>query len=100
MESPFAGDIDRNIKYAKLAIQDCLNRGEAPIASHLLFTQEGILNDDDLTERALGICAGLSWVRRADAMVVYEDHGRSRGMQEAITYAIRHSIPVEYRFIY
>lgn len=41
LESPFAGDVERNVRYAKACIRDCLSRGEAPIASHLLFTQPG-----------------------------------------------------------
>lgn len=51
VESPFAGDVEENIKYARAAVRDCLMRGEAPIASHLLYTQEGILNDDIPEER-------------------------------------------------
>ena len=42
LESPYAGDIERNVKYARMAVRDSLSRGEAPIASHLLYTQEGI----------------------------------------------------------
>jgi len=39
IESPYAGDIEVNLKYAKLCILDSLKRGEAPLASHLLYTQ-------------------------------------------------------------
>ena len=59
LESPFAGDIERNIKYARLCVRDSLLRGESPIASHLLYTQEGILNDEIESERMHGINAGL-----------------------------------------
>jgi hypothetical protein len=38
-----------------------LLRGESPIASHLLYTQPGILKDDVPEERPLGIEAGLAW---------------------------------------
>ena len=30
VESPFAGDVERNMEYAKEAVLDCLRRGEAP----------------------------------------------------------------------
>ncbi|MEK7211264.1 MAG: hypothetical protein AAB731_01390 [Patescibacteria group bacterium] len=38
LESPFSGDVKRNIAYARACIRDCLRRGEAAIASHLLYT--------------------------------------------------------------
>ena len=37
VESPLAGDVERNVAYAKQAGMDCLRRGEAPYASHLFF---------------------------------------------------------------
>jgi hypothetical protein len=80
IESPFAGDIEGNIAYAKRAVHDCLLRGEAPIASHLLFTQPGVLDDNVPEERALGIEAGLAWYRVANMIVFYIDRGWSKGM--------------------
>ena len=47
LESPYAGDVEKNIKYARLCMKDSLDRGEYPFASHLLYTQENILNDND-----------------------------------------------------
>jgi DNA polymerase I-like protein with 3'-5' exonuclease and polymerase domains len=44
VESPFAGGF-ANVKYSRECIKDCLNRGESPFASHLLYTQKGVLND-------------------------------------------------------
>lgn len=97
VESPFAGDVDANIAYARAAIRDCLLRGEAPIASHLLYTQPGVLNDDIPEERARGIDAGLAWGRVADATVVYIDRGMSRGMKYGIANAEAAGRPIEYR---
>lgn len=82
IESPYAGDVERNVAYAREAIRDSLIRGESPIASHLLYTQSGILRDEDPTERALGISAGHAWRRVCDAVVFYMDHGMSSGMVE------------------
>ena len=84
IESPFAGDVERNMDYARAAMRDCLLRGEAPYASHLLYTQPGVFNDDDPGERQHGIDAGLAWGDAADAVVVYEDLGHSRGMAYSI----------------
>ena len=99
LESPFAGDTERNIKYGRKCVLDSLMRGEAPIASHLLYTQPGLLDDTDPTERRVGIEAGLAWVRVADASVVYMDYGISAGMSHGIDVAHLAGIPVEYRTI-
>lgn len=71
----------RNVRYARAAVRDCVLRGEAPIASHLLFTQPGILRDHVPEERNAGIEAGLAWGRVACATVAYCDRGISRGME-------------------
>lgn len=84
IESPYAGDVDRNVAYARACVRDSLSRGEAPIASHLLYTQPGILRDGIPEERKWGIEAGLAWGRVAEATVVYVDHGVSEGMQKGI----------------
>lgn len=99
LESPYAGDIELNIKYARLCVKDSLKRGEAPIASHLLYTQEGILDDSILEERTQGITAGLKWKEVADLQVFYIDYGISNGMEYGMNYAKEHNIPFELRKI-
>lgn len=99
LESPYAGEIEQNVEYARAAVRDSLSRGEAPIASHLLYTQEGILRDEVAEERQWGIDAGLAWRRVADASVVYIDRGISKGMEYGIAAAQEAGIPVEYRKI-
>jgi hypothetical protein len=84
LESPYAGEVERNVAYARRCVRHSLSLGEAPIASHLLYTQQGILNDNIPGERQLSIEAGLAWLDVADAMVAYVDHGISPGMAEAI----------------
>lgn len=84
LESPFAGKVDFNIAYARACLRDSLLRGEAPIASHLLYTQKGVLNDDIPEERTLGIEAGLQWLGQSNYTVVYEDLGLSPGMEYGI----------------
>jgi hypothetical protein len=97
VESPYAGDVEANVAYARACVRDSLLRGEAPIASHLLYTQPGILNDDDPDQRQHGIDAGLAWLRVAEASVVYIDHGISRGMEYGIAAAKNAGVRVEYR---
>lgn len=81
LESPYAGDVRENVAYARRAMLDSLSRGEAPIASHLLYPQA--LDDLIPGERRLGIEAGLAWRRVADLAVFYEDRGWSPGMLAA-----------------
>jgi hypothetical protein len=97
LESPLAGNVERNVAYAKAALLDSLKRGEAPIASHLLYTQ--VLDDNNLVERQRGMEAGRSWIAVAEAMVVYQDHGVSLGMNRAIQVAEQAGVPIEYRRI-
>lgn len=97
VESPYAGEIEANIEYARACVRDALSRGEAPIASHLLYTQPGILRDEDPSERQWGIDAGLAWGSVAEATVVYTDRGISRGMKYGIENAERAGRPVEMR---
>lgn len=97
LESPYAGAVERNVAYARAAVRDSLLRGEAPIASHLLYTQPGVLDDAIPSERQHGIDAGLAWRARADASVVYVDLGISRGMQFGMDAAAAAGIPVEIR---
>jgi hypothetical protein len=96
VESPFAGDIAANTKYAEDACMDCILRNETPFASHLFFTQ--FLDDNDEGERECGIRAGFEIGRafkKAEEnfrmscsqfrflVVFYVDRGWSPGMEEA-----------------
>lgn len=97
IESPFAGDTARNVIYAQEALKDSLLRGEAPLASHLLYTQ--VLDDRNQDERRLGITAGHAWIPYAEVLVVYSDFGITSGMNQAVQIAEERRIPVEYRKI-
>ena len=101
LESPYAATtsegIQANVDYARACLRDSLMRGESPIASHLLYTQPGGLDDADPDERQRGIDAGLAWRMVAEASVVYIDRGISAGMQYGIKTALSRGIPVEMR---
>ena len=97
IESPYAGDVERNLRYLRACMKDCLLRGEAPFASHALYTQPGVLDDDNPNDRQLGITAGLAWGARADITVVYDDLGISRGMAFGIAAAKVARRPISYR---
>lgn len=97
VESPYAGDRVLHLRYARAALRDCLLRGECPFASHLLYTQLGILDDDVPAERTLGIEAGLAWGAMAHATAVYDDLGVSDGMKIGIERAHKVGRTVEWR---
>jgi hypothetical protein len=99
IESPFAAadaaGIEENLDYAYRCIRDSLLRGEAPFASHTVYTRA--LEDNIETERVMGIRAGLAWGAAADLTAVYTDRGISKGMQIGIDDAAAAGRPVEYR---
>jgi len=97
IESPYAGDVKRNEEYARACMADCLRRGEAPYASHLLYTQPGVLDDTIPAERKLGMKAGFAWAAAASKRVVYTDLGMSRGMQAGVTSGEKLGQTIEYR---
>lgn len=97
IESPFAGDIETNLRYARAAVRDSLLRGEAPYASHLLYPQAGILRDDVPEERMLGITAGFAFREFAQITAVYVDRGISKGMQLGIEDAKQRGHRIEMR---
>lgn len=82
--SPYAGDVEANLAYARACLRDCLRRGEAPFAPHLIYTLPGVLADDVAAERQLGIDCGMAWAKRADILAAYCDRGISTGMAQEI----------------
>lgn len=99
IESPYRGDRAINDRYLREAMRDSLKRGEAPFASHGLYTQEGVLNDADIADRELGIRAGWRWMLVASLVAVYADLGISEGMRRGIERAGSFGIPIVYRNI-
>jgi hypothetical protein len=97
IESPYAGDIDLNLRYLRACMRDCLLRDEAPFASHGLYTMPGVLRDEIPDERMHGITAGFAWREAANATVVYTDLGTSKGMEYGIEHAKELGHPIEYR---
>lgn len=98
IESPLSGDVERNTKYARECLLDSLKRGEAPLASHLLYTQ--VLDDTIPEERERGMYAGFAWGAKADLIAVYTDYGISKGMALGLERSGALGLPVEYRKLY
>jgi hypothetical protein len=62
IESPWAGDTAANAEYLRRCLVDSLGRGEAPFASHRMYTSA--LDDADPEQRERGILAGYACVER------------------------------------
>ena len=99
IESPYAGDVSKNLTYLRAALKDCLTRREAPFASHGLYTQDGVLDDSNPEERELGMAAGFAFRPSATKTVVYCDHGITPGMWQGIAHAQSLGQEVEFRWL-
>lgn len=114
IESPYAGKSNApwiigkilrwwrtwlNIRYLRRCLRDSLKRGEAPFASHAIYTQHGVLDDTIPSERSHGIRAGFEWGHCADKRVFYLDRGWSSGMMAGRSEADRIGQTIEYRTI-
>ena len=95
IESPYMGDVSKNVAYARKCMSDSLLRGESPFASHLLYTQ--VLDDTKEIERLTGMSRAFNWYRHADLMAVYTDKGISKGMEMGMEVAKNLGINIEYR---
>lgn len=110
LESPFSGrgalwtarinDSLENLDYARTCLRDSILRGEAPLASHLLYTQDGVLDDTIASERALGIRAGNTWRPYAYFTIFYTDRGWSPGMHEALSLILNARLSYKFRSLH
>jgi|TARA_B110000263_G_C15290190_1_gene502866 hypothetical protein len=100
IESPFrATELStkaRNLIYARSAVKDSIFRGEIPLASHLLYTQPGILDDTDPKERKHGMLMGHHFMKFCD-VAVYFDLGISSGMMQGIQKARQLGAKIDWR---
>jgi hypothetical protein len=87
VESPYKGEVERNLAYLRACWLDCLRHGESPYSSHALYTQPDVLDDSVPEERELGIRAGFAWAEAADLRAFYVDLGVSDGMIKARNHA-------------
>lgn len=97
LSAPTKEGIEENKVYARRCMLDSLYRGEAPYASHLLFDQQGLLDDRLRNDRLMGMQAGFAWGGEAQLVAVYIDKGISKGMQMGIDRYRHLGIPVEER---
>ena len=79
--SPYAGDIEKNVKAARDYSRFAVNKGYIPVAPHLLFPQ--FMNDADPLERELGLFFGNALMSKCSEVWVFGSN-ISTGMQAEI----------------
>lgn len=103
VESPYSGDIEANVEYARRAMHNEMTRGRAPFLSHLLYTQHptaGFVHDDDEEHKHAGRERAIELAGRFRTVpgmitVFYIDKGWSRGMLEAKKVCEEKGLPFE-----
>lgn len=92
--SPLRGNVEKNIENAKMYCRFVYERGNTPIAPHLLFTQ--FMNDDSETERIDAMHMDMQILDRCEELWVFGLDGISEGMAHEIERAGRNGMPVKY----
>jgi len=91
--SPYAGDVDANVKNAVTYCRFAINKKKIPVASHLLYPQ--MLNDNIPEEREIGTLYGLSLLAICDEIWCFGDE-LSPGMEKEIKEAKRLKKRIKY----
>lgn len=89
--SPYAGDVEANVAFAKTTCRYAMEQGATPIAAHLLYPQ--MLDDSVPAEREAGIRMGLRVLATCDELWLCGDR-LSHGMRAKLAAAEQLGIPV------
>jgi hypothetical protein len=93
--SPYAGDIEHNLQYARAGCGEAVANGLAPFAPHLLYPQ--FLIDNSMAARNSGIKCGLAFLDVCDELWLMDKFGVSEGMQRELIWAQKHGISIQRR---
>ena len=83
------GSLQQNLADAQKYCRYCILQGVIPIVPHLMYV--GALNDEEPTERKLGMDLGISILQAG-----FIDEGPSEGMKKEIEIAEKLNILVHY----
>lgn len=89
--SPFSGDVETNIKRAREYSRFCLDKGNIPLAPHLLFPQ--FMNDEK--ERKLAMHFNYVLLGKCEEIWVFGDY-ISLGMKDEIRIAEKRKMKIRY----
>lgn len=91
--SPLSGDVTGNTEKARKYCRFALERGQIPLAPHLLFPQ--FMDDEDPEERKLAMFMDIVLLGKCDELWVFGDRV-TPGMQEEIRAARRRGQKIRY----
>jgi hypothetical protein len=91
--SPYAGDTRKNIQNALRYLKYAADNGAIPFAPHLLYPQ--VLNDNDPSQRELGMFFGMVWLCKCDELWAFGEV-LSAGMKAEIDRAKRRGLRIRY----
>lgn len=91
--SPYSGDIANNEQKARMYSRFAVQQGAIPITPHLLYPQ--FLNDDNPSERELGMFFGMVLLTKCEQVWVF-GNVISSGMDKEIRKAKSKGIQVRY----
>lgn len=91
--SPLAGDVEGNMEKARRYCRFALERGQIPLAPHLLFPQ--FMDDEDPEERKLALFMDIILMGKCREVWVFGET-ISGGMRMEIDRATRRKQPVRY----
>lgn len=95
--SPYRGDVEANLAYARRACSYVLEKGHAPFAPHLIYPT--VLDDAWPASRALGMAAGFKFLEACDEVWAFRDRGLSQGMDQELQAAEALGKPVREIFL-
>ena len=86
--SPYRGEVERNLQYARELTRIALDNDFVPITPHLYITQA--VNDEVPEEREKGMAAGKELLKHCKYILIGSKYGLSEGMLEEIRLALEH----------
>ncbi len=89
--SPYAGDVEKNVEFAKAACDYVRRCGFGFFAPHLFYPE--FLDDNVPEQRKQGLEMGLSMLTRCDELWIFGNH-ISSGMRMELEYASKKGVPI------
>lgn len=89
--SPYRGDVERNVKYARELTRSAALLGYIPITPHLYLTEA--LIDEIPEERKIGMELAKKILKKCSMVIVGKRYGISEGMESELRFARVMDIP-------
>lgn len=89
--SPYKGETERNVEYAKELTKEAIKRGYAPVTPHLYIT------DNKAEERKQGFEIAIKLLGKCDVILIGMKYGITEGMKKEIQKAYELKKTFEYK---